>query len=207
MSDSFKRTLTERDQITSTQSETLGRTDTSPELTAQLRNVGSRIRKSVTEGYITPPTSRAFTKAQSTTTVFSSAKDINRDVFGSPSRRPPVRNNPAHPHNKRSRSADRGSDTEPGEVQDEEVVSNDQAPANAPDPQRLENRPDRIIKPLRKHRGLMETRSLPVGAFRFSNQPPNPITTMAPTIEAEEDWSIQSSNTPDQSMFEPVVFD
>ncbi|KAF5364289.1 hypothetical protein D9756_000637 [Leucocoprinus leucothites] len=203
MSDSLKRTLTDDNQASSMQSESFNRTYTSPELIAQLRSVGPRVRKSVTEGYSTPPTSRAFTKAQSTTTIFSSAKDINRDVFGSSSNLS-TGPDPANPHKKRSRSADRGSDTELDQDIDHDMQLSDNA---VPDSQLSQNRTGRVIKPLRKHRGMMETRSLPVEAFRFSHQPVNSVTTMAPAAEeAEDDWS-QTVNTSNQSTFTPVVFD
>ncbi len=87
------------------------------------------------------------------------------------------------------------------------MATDDQIHTNIPDLQYRSDKTDRIIKPLRKHRGMMETRSLPVGAFRFSNQPLNTPTVMPPTLEAEEDWSLQSSDEPDQSAFQPVVLD
>ncbi|KAJ3563850.1 hypothetical protein NP233_g8678 [Leucocoprinus birnbaumii] len=202
MSDSVKRTPTEDTQTSFMQTGPFNRTDTSPELIARLRNVGPRVRKSVTEGYITPPTSRAFTKAQTTAAIFSSAKDINRDVFGLSDNRS-LHADPANTHKKRSRSVDRGSDTEPDQDADHDMAISDNA---ATDTQLEQNRTGRVIKPLRKHRGMMETRSLPAGAFRFSHQPLNPATTMAPAMEAEEDWS-EPVNSSKQSTFAPVVFD
>ncbi|KXN90239.1 hypothetical protein AN958_04030 [Leucoagaricus sp. SymC.cos] len=86
------------------------------------------------------------------------------------------------------------------------TISNN-APTNVAGSQFLQNKTDRVIKPLRKHQGMMETRSLPAEAFRFSHQPLDPPSVTAPTMEAEEDWSIQSNCNSDQSTFRPVVFD
>jgi hypothetical protein len=155
------------------------------------------------EGYITPPTTRAFTKAQSTTTIFSSAKDINRDVFGSSSTIPP-RPDPAHPPKKRSRSADPESDTEPDEENDDDTaIANNAVPA----PQSLQYKADRVIKPLRNRQGMMETRSLPAEAFRFSHQPVISAITMTSAMETEEDWTVQSADNMNQSAFNPLVFE
>lgn len=126
--------------------------------------------------------------------------------LGSPSRPAPTLPRSADLKKKRSRSADRGSDTEPDRDNDD-VAMDDQFPQNAPGFQHLHDKTERVIKPLRKHRGMMGTHSLPVGAFRFSHQQFNPDTAMAPTDEAEEDWSIEQSHNSNQTTFKPVVFD
>jgi hypothetical protein len=74
---------------------------------------------------------------------------------------------------------------------DENPAMTDIAPAMAPDSQPIQSRTNRPTKPLRKHRGLLETRSLPVGAFQFSHQTPETAPITAPTTEDEEDWSVQ----------------
>jgi hypothetical protein len=154
----------------------------------------------VTEGYITPPSSRTFTKAQSTTTIFSSAKDINRDLFGS-SRPTPARSVVPHANKKRSRSEDRGSDTEP------DIALADNQPSDENGSQPLGIKTNRSTKPLRKQRGMRDTQSLPPGAFHFSRQSLNAETTLAPADEADEDWSIQQSYNSNYIAFEPAVFD
>ncbi|EKM80296.1 hypothetical protein AGABI1DRAFT_113494 [Agaricus bisporus var. burnettii JB137-S8] len=174
--------------------------ETSPDLNAQLRSTAARIRKSVTEGYITPPSSRSFTKAQSTTTIFASAKDINRDLFG-PSRPIPARSAVPDAKKKRSRSADRGSDAEPDSVLTD-VQHSDEYSA-----QLVDSKTIRATKPLRRQRGMRPTQSLPVGALHFSHQSLDTEITMTPADEVdEEDWSVQQSHSSNHTAFEPAVF-
>jgi hypothetical protein len=178
----------------------------SSDLTAQLRGVGSRVRKrkfalmqktrvlrvatlDVTEGYatnrysrnsvpLTPYSSPAKPKPDSTHAgvIFRSTNDTLHDVF-SGSR---SGMSPTISPRKRERA---GSDTEL------DAIDND---CDDKSDTEMEDNLGRVapvgairsIRPLRRpRRGFLETRSLPAGALTFSNE------SMPVRSETEEDWS------------------
>ncbi|KAJ3736395.1 hypothetical protein DFJ43DRAFT_1051940 [Lentinula guzmanii] len=150
----------------------------SPDLTAALRNVGMRARKSVLEGYALNPdpqygTSSSRMKAMSTGTLFQSSRDVALSA------RADQLSSLMSPR-KRHRSAspiDNGMD---GTCNEDASMSLDAG-----------EHPERPVKPLRKSgRAFRQIQSLPAGAlFRGQSQsvPENKLRKMD---EGEDDWSL-----------------
>ncbi|KJA24665.1 hypothetical protein HYPSUDRAFT_483210, partial [Hypholoma sublateritium FD-334 SS-4] len=170
--------------------------DTPDELTQRLRNAGSRVRKSVMEGYRTTPSS--FSKAQSTGSIFRSMNDTLRDVYANSSGE--ISNAMTR---KRARSASVG---EPEAITEESEISADALPSQSATSSPLEEGiSNRKIKSLRaSSRSYLQTRSLPTGAFAFAGAS---ITQPSLLAMAEDDWSQESCFEPTQLSFEPMAFD
>ncbi|KIM90784.1 hypothetical protein PILCRDRAFT_811262 [Piloderma croceum F 1598] len=177
---------------------------TQDELTARLQSVGSRVRKSVMEGYITDRSASVPTSSYSSPTkpkstprwearIFQSANDTLREVYsttggyGSPHLSPNKR--------ERAQSEDPDSETYP-EVNDIEMQASDSGNAGTSfshtfadeDATYCQSRP---VKPLKgSGRQLAQTRSLPIGSFQFSGQwQTNDRAPDLGTKTVEEDWS------------------
>ncbi|KAF8812448.1 hypothetical protein BYT27DRAFT_7182882 [Phlegmacium glaucopus] len=162
-----------------------------PHLTNRLRNLGSRVRKDVSEGYKTSPSS--FSKAQSTGSIFRSMNDIFRDVYSNM----PVDSTNQSTTGKRSRSLSPLISPDADMLLDE----NDQSMS----PVETTN-PSRPIKPLRRSRhSLLETRSLPNGPLLFGNSDHTPDHIATKTIDEEDDWSNQKADEDFEQPFEPMV--
>ncbi|KAK7061712.1 hypothetical protein R3P38DRAFT_671030 [Favolaschia claudopus] len=171
-----KRVETEASRVQTT---IPGLASTPEDLALQLRSVGSRIRKTVTEGYSVPSSP---SKSQARTTIFTSANDILRDVYGSASPAPL----PPSPK-KRPREEDTDQDNE-------ESMAVDKVESEGEMEIILETRDksSRPVKPKPK-RSLLQTRSLPAV---FGSQRGLPS-------QQEPDWSLDNS-TPSLRSFEPM---
>ncbi|KAJ7068263.1 hypothetical protein C8F01DRAFT_1117533 [Mycena amicta] len=118
---------------------------TPTDLALKLQNIGSRVRKNVTEGYATqrhtstPPSPTKPPSAQSG--IFTPAIDILRDVFASAPTQPPA---PSSPRKRQHQEDQDASDSEDRSMAVDSVI-------------------ERPIKP--KPRRLMQTRSLPSNLF------------------------------------------
>ncbi|KAJ3801616.1 hypothetical protein GGU11DRAFT_768751, partial [Lentinula aff. detonsa] len=150
----------------------------SPDLTAALRNVGMRARKSVLEGYALNPdpqygTSSSRMKAMSTGTLFQSSRDValsaQADQLSS-----------LISLRKRHRSAspiDNGMD---GTCNEDEPMSLDAG-----------EHPERPVIPLRKSaRAFRQTQSLPAGALFQGQSQSVPENKLRKMDEGEDDWSL-----------------
>ncbi|KAF9534341.1 hypothetical protein CPB83DRAFT_844073 [Crepidotus variabilis] len=168
------------------------------DLTQQLKTVGARVRMNVSQGYRTAPSesSISFRKAQSTGYIFRSANDAIRDAKAA------AMENTLHAESvkKRSRSVEReGTD---GSVHDNSHQGEQESFAKP-----LQTLATRAIKPLRtsSQRALLQTRSMPVGAFSFG-QPNQATTPKAEPVEEEEDWSEETAFAPVEQPFQPMDF-
>ncbi|KAJ3999007.1 hypothetical protein F5050DRAFT_1710084 [Lentinula boryana] len=147
----------------------------SPDLTAALRNVGMRARKSVLEGYALNPdpqygTSSSRMKAMSTGALFQSSRDVALSA------RPDQLSSLMSPR-KRHRSA---SPIDNGTCNEDEPISLD-----------LGEHPGRPVKPLRKNgRAFRQTQSLPVGALFQGQSQSVPENKLRKMDEGEDDWSL-----------------
>ncbi|TFK28753.1 hypothetical protein FA15DRAFT_664797 [Coprinopsis marcescibilis] len=56
-------------------------TSTPPDLALQLRNLGARVRRNVSQGYVLPPSSSSFSRSATSDAIFRSANDTLRDVL------------------------------------------------------------------------------------------------------------------------------
>ncbi|KAF9476459.1 hypothetical protein BDN70DRAFT_935026 [Pholiota conissans] len=173
--------------------------DLPDELLQRLRSAGSRVRKSVTEGYRTTPSS--FSRAQSTGAIFSSMNDTMRDIYANP------QNTTSHASAARKRTLSFSEVAEPGTMAEGAEISIDDAPSTE-SPAADANPMPRKIRPLRApSRAFLQTQSLPVGALTFAGSTkPSAITASTEPV-AEEDWSFENSFQPSQPAFEPMVFD
>ncbi|TFK75922.1 hypothetical protein BDN72DRAFT_356891 [Pluteus cervinus] len=176
----------------------------SEDLMMRLRLVGPRVRKNVTEGYMSPPSSvgRApFEKAATTGhLIFRSANDTLRDVY---TRSSPLANAPSQ--RKRARSVSEQERPE-GDNTPSELIPTEMPPPS----EAAEVKPalaTRNIRPLRKTnsgRVFLQTQSLPAGVFRLGGNTEDGAvvtsTAVAPVAE-EDDWSFEGTG---ESTFQPV---
>jgi len=181
---------------------TNAQTDTqSDELTARLQNIGARVRKSVTEGYLnaSAPTSPCASPTKpkaappSEARIFQSANDTLREVYSAiplGGYRPP-QSSP----NKRERARSKEPDDRSPENSDAEMqISESEAAENTlPTFAEFDARPGeaRPVKPLKRSgRQFAETRSLPARSFRFSSdmQSMDRLPDLV-TKSIDEDWS------------------
>ncbi|KAF8165357.1 hypothetical protein B0H34DRAFT_793754 [Crassisporium funariophilum] len=178
--------------------EALLSTGTPIDVLYRLRNVGSRVRKSVTEGYISPPST--FARAHTTGSIFCSMNDTLRDVYSNA----PVQQMNEPPKRKRARSI---NDTEPPSLAQDTMQSDTQISDNIAYPVATENlRVSRPTKPLRNsQRSMLQTRSLPNGSLSFGSTSRD-LAIVKPTVQEEDDWSVEASNEPSAQPFEPMVF-
>ncbi|KAF9057591.1 hypothetical protein BJ165DRAFT_1397835 [Panaeolus papilionaceus] len=161
------------------------------DLTQRLRSVGARVRKNVTEGYRTTPSS--FSRAQTTGAIFTSMRDAMIDAYGNTSTTRDDQNTDPRVL-KRSRSFEASN----------EAQSNDSESTTT---QLNEARVPRPIRPLRTpSRPFLSTQSMPVGAFsmgiRREQDGPSANKRETTTIE-EDDWSGESLSQP----FQPMVLE
>ncbi|KAJ7638800.1 hypothetical protein FB45DRAFT_412599 [Roridomyces roridus] len=190
MSSPTKRPITDETRSTA-QASDASHASTPADLVAQLRNVGSRVRKNVSEGYNTHRGDRATSVPPSPTKppqadIFTSANDVLRRVYGSPNQpRPPIS------PNKRRRQDD--SDHESGDTNSAD--RKDDTESDGETDIVFENRP---VRP-RPRRRLMQTQSLPTNLFG------DPSKSASHDMDAEEsDWSIAASSSQPPA-FEPMV--
>ncbi|KAG2013675.1 hypothetical protein CC2G_010559 [Coprinopsis cinerea AmutBmut pab1-1] len=172
---------------------------TPPDLALQLRNLGARVRRNVSQGYIQPPSHHSsFSKSASSNSIFRSANDTLRDVYSTASASMGAKT--PDPPRKRDRSCSDQEDT------DEVAVD------NHGHEMKLDAVPNivqstRIIKPLRaSSRKSMSDSVLTFQRSRGPNHPPP--SSAAEGIAEEEDWSemaLQDSGGSGTS-FQPISF-
>ncbi|KAK0468340.1 uncharacterized protein EV420DRAFT_459525 [Desarmillaria tabescens] len=169
-----------------------------PDLAARLRSVGSRVRKHVTEGYVTNqrmhvcgPTAPAKSLSTGHLT-FSSANDTLRAIFPSF----PAASPAASPNKRRLEdSDDEDHDTDHGQETQIATLKMDADAMNVDDS-------ERPVKPLKKSgRALMQTRSLPSCVLQLS-QGSVSTETEANNEVNEDDWS---SSAMFSGSFEPMA--
>ncbi|KAF9462634.1 hypothetical protein BDZ94DRAFT_714790 [Collybia nuda] len=197
MSLTAKRVLTDGAHDAIIASSSLSPPSSTPsDVAASLRSIGSRVRKSVTEGYITPNSS--YTKAYSTGAVFRSANDTLRDIFPSS----PVAPTPPSKL-KRTYTQSEGYDSDGG------VDDGDQE-MHLTIPNFVQTSTDtkafnRSIKALRKpKRTMLTTRSLPGGLLGFGKNLGTSVTGGSLNGLEEEDWSTSEISSV-QLPLEPMI--
>ncbi|KAH9853586.1 hypothetical protein C2E23DRAFT_821942 [Lenzites betulinus] len=179
----------------------------------QLRNVGSRVRKSVTEGFQrtvsvpadpSAPTKRLpFTQTPS----FISANDAMRDIFAAAraAKNKGTSSAPSSPQQRPKRTHgpdDADAEPEDADIDADELTLDEDDFSTGPmtaaavraareNAARLkEEKSKREIRPLKRSAsrpGGIAIQSLPASMFRFSHEPSNAGTAVAGI--AEEDWS------------------
>ncbi|KAK0453621.1 hypothetical protein EV421DRAFT_695791 [Armillaria borealis] len=170
---------------------------TDPDLAARLRSVGSRVRKHVTEGYVTSQRMHVCgptVPAKSLSTgqlLFCSANDTLRSIL------PPYPAvSPAASPNKRRLEDSEDEDLDTDHIQETQITAlkMDTGAMNV-------DVTERPVKPLKKSgRAVMKTRSLPSCALQLS---PGSVRTEAnDEIINEDDWS---SSTMFSGPFEPMA--
>lgn len=168
--------------------------------TLQFRELTPINASGVSQGYRTTPSEASinFRKAQSTGYIFRSANDAIRDA-----KREAAAAKDLHlePVKKRSRSADRDGD----ESMRDNSAHGGQESTTSATPQTLATR---AIRPLRtsSQRALLQTRSMPVGAFGFSLPKSAQAPSKAEPVQEEEDWSEETTFAPVEQPFQPVEF-
>ncbi|KAK0190961.1 hypothetical protein F5146DRAFT_1000888 [Armillaria mellea] len=169
---------------------------TDPDLAAQLRSVGSRVRKHVTEGYVTSQRMHVCgptVPAKSLSTgqlVFCSANDTLRTILPSG---PAV--SPAASPNKRRFKDSEDEDRDTDHIQETQITTlkMDTGAMNI-------DVSERPVKPLKKSgRAVMKARSLPSCALQLS---PGSVRTEVNGGINEDDWS---SSTMFSGPFEPMA--
>ncbi|KAI0832323.1 hypothetical protein BC628DRAFT_1414636 [Trametes gibbosa] len=181
----------------------------------KLRNVGSRVRKSVTEGFqrtvSVPADPSVLTKRLpfTQTPSFISANDAMRDIFAAAraAKNKGTSSAPSSPQQRPKRT--HGPDENDPELEDADIDAddltldedeNDTAPTTAAavraareNAARLkEEKHKREIRPLKRSAsrpGGIAIQSLPASMFRFSHEPANASSALAVAGIAEEDWS------------------
>ncbi|KAI0921782.1 hypothetical protein AcW1_004335 [Taiwanofungus camphoratus] len=171
------------------------------DLSIRLRNMASRVRKSVSEGYtasvpVSPNASPRKTRLPFTESLpFRSANDALRDVFLWSKDNP---TSPSKPSQKRKRAMSESE--EDVLLSDEDVDMRFDLDQAAGIPESCETAPlDTMLRPMKPLRNPGQraavTRSLPASIFRFSGNtgPPNVITS---EHAIEEDWSQETFAEP-----------
>ncbi|KDQ64489.1 hypothetical protein JAAARDRAFT_201821 [Jaapia argillacea MUCL 33604] len=202
MDSSAKRTLTEEARSSLVASNAPHNDLVSSDLHAQLRNVGSRVRKSVNEGYRYVPLQRAVSVPSSpilapqqhqgqpppTNVIFRSAHDTLRDVLGPPGQILP-------PPSPRKRGRENEDDCKVDGSAEGDVDIDILGTIQGSPPDRVREMQARPTKPLRRtRRPFAESQSLPTKLFGLSKSvQPNQSPVMTPTDDnIEEDWSVQN---------------
>ncbi|KAF5331519.1 hypothetical protein D9611_007681 [Ephemerocybe angulata] len=191
-----KRFLTEEDRGAADALDASSHSSIPSDIALQLRNVGSRVRRSVSQGYITTP--HSFTKHNSTGALWRSESDTLRDVFSNPM---PVNTNAGPPMNKRDRTmvddaAEDAIDLDATRPLDHVSMDLERSQFNA--------HGVRPMKPLRKNRKAVSDSVLTFGGGSLS-RPKD----MATTFEVdEEDWSVMQADNADTATtpFQPLEF-
>ncbi|KAI0677150.1 hypothetical protein C8Q78DRAFT_987603 [Trametes maxima] len=178
----------------------------------QLRNVGSRVRKSVTEGFqrtvSVPADPSAATKRLpfTQTPSFISANDAMRELFAArAAKNKGTSSAPSSPQQRPKRSHGGPNDEDEDVDLDEDELTLDEdedlpATANATSARAAreiaaklkEEKSKREIRPLKRSAsrpGGVATHSLPADMFRFSHAPANRPAPAVAQIAEEDDWS------------------
>ncbi|KAI0650341.1 hypothetical protein C8Q79DRAFT_943173 [Trametes meyenii] len=176
----------------------------------QLRNVGSRVRKSVTEGFQRTVSVPADPSAASKrlpftqTPSFISANDAMRELYAArAAKNKSTSSAPSSPQQRPKRShGGPDDDDEDVDLDNDELALDEDSPAaaNATSARaarelaaRLkEEKGKREIRPLKRSAsrpGGVATHSLPADMFRFSHAPANRPAPAVAQIAEEEDWS------------------
>ncbi|KAJ6599079.1 hypothetical protein DFH09DRAFT_1356209, partial [Mycena vulgaris] len=204
MSSPTKRVFTDETHASRAQASNATHPSTPADLALQLQSVGSRVRKTVMEGYSThrfasgPPSP---TKPPPQAEIFTSANEILRDVYGSA---------PSHsPISPRKRAREDDSDHEFGNrmAVDTDAERAEDTESDGETVIILDARGTRPVKP-RPRRALMQTQSLPNRMFGLRGGPGPLQSTDGPVLETpvESDWSVGGSNISSQPpAFEPMV--
>ncbi|KAH6914921.1 hypothetical protein BKA70DRAFT_1257434 [Coprinopsis sp. MPI-PUGE-AT-0042] len=172
--DKAKRQLTDSErQAMDAANSSLPQSGVPEDLALKLRNVGSRVRRHVSQGYLQPPSQNAFTKSVSSdalfpsstnTPIFRSANETLRDVMSSG-----LHHVHAYPNTPRKRNRASSVDEE------------------SPDTKMVTDETDldqRAVKPL--PRGTRQkAKSEPLLVFGGSAQ----VAAPSVAIQEEEDWS------------------
>ncbi|KAG6850040.1 hypothetical protein H0H93_002049 [Arthromyces matolae] len=183
---SFKRVLTDELRESLSASNVVPSQSThDDDLAAQLRSIGARVRKNVTEGYRSPPSS--FSRSQSTGSIFQSAQDSlaqAKQSCASTNSMPASRNKRSHPLGESDRGCESDGAADEDNVLDMDIV--DTASPGTPSIYSADS--TRPIKPLRR-KGMLQTRSLPSNIFALgeSHRINDPGMN---TVKEEDDWSI-----------------
>ncbi|KAG6900976.1 hypothetical protein C0993_004414 [Termitomyces sp. T159_Od127] len=150
------------------------------DIATRLRSIGSRVRKNVTEGYISAPPS--FLKSNSTGTIFQSARDSLRVAQ---SLQPPV----AHVStNKRSQPPGESGYDSDGAIDEGRDAEMDSVNSEGGRPtNEVSSRPMKALRKPRK--AMLQTRSLPSHSFALGG-PKLANDVIMNKVEEEEDWSI-----------------
>ncbi|KAJ7368293.1 hypothetical protein DFH08DRAFT_21497 [Mycena albidolilacea] len=164
---------------------------TPPDLALQLRSVGSRVRKSVMEGYSTHSAPSSPTKSPGPrAAIFVPSNEILREVFGPMS-------SPFRSPKKRAREEDSDHESANSMAVDPETERGDDIESDGEAVIILNSRGARPVKP-RPRRPLMQTQSLP--AVFGHSQGPLADQNISSAFEQspEADWSLDNSRTPSQ---------
>ncbi|KAK0486946.1 hypothetical protein EDD18DRAFT_1360156 [Armillaria luteobubalina] len=197
MQSSPKRVLTDDKYVSNKLTDSnVSAVSTDPDLAARLRSVGSRVRKHVTEGYITSQRMHVCgptVPAKSLSTgqlMFCSANDTLRTILPSD---PAV--SPAASPNKRRLEDSEDGDRDTDHIQETQITTlkMDTGAMNV-------DVSERPVKPLKKSgRAVMKARSLPSCALQLSRGSGR---TEANDGINEDDWS---SSTMFSGSFEPMT--
>ncbi|KAI0353562.1 hypothetical protein OH77DRAFT_1512675 [Trametes cingulata] len=164
----------------------------------KLRNVGARVRKSVTEGFqrtvSVPADPSLLTKRLpfTQTPSFISANDAMRDIFAArAAKNKGTASAPSSPQ-QRPKRAHSGPDEDDEDADlDADVMLLDEDDKDAP-AKLAEEKSKREIRPLKRSAsrpGGVATQSLPASMFRFSHEASNKPSPGVAKIAEEEDWS------------------
>ncbi|OSD04151.1 hypothetical protein PYCCODRAFT_1433535 [Trametes coccinea BRFM310] len=174
----------------------------------KLRNVGTRVRKSVTEGFqrtvSVPADPLAATKRLpfTQTPSFISSNDAMRELLAArAAKNKGTSSAPSSPQQRPKRTlGGADEDEEDADLEDDEMNLDEDAPATASGiraareaaAQLKEEKKKREIRPLKRSAsrpGGVATQSLPASMFRFSHDPSNKAGPTVAQIAEEEDWS------------------
>ncbi|KAG6814169.1 hypothetical protein H0H92_000845 [Tricholoma furcatifolium] len=180
---SFKRTLTDDPRDSLAASNLPQNSTPDDDIAARLRSIGARVRQSVTEGYISAPSS--FSRASSTGSIFQSARDSLREAQ---SLQLPAASSNAATH-KRSRPQGEQGYNSDGDVDEDQDAEMNLAALGSTAQAGSTCATNRPIKALRKPRkAMLQTRSLPASTFQFSAQEYSSNAAMN-KVDEEDDWS------------------
>ncbi|KAI9066748.1 hypothetical protein FKP32DRAFT_1755644 [Trametes sanguinea] len=173
----------------------------------KLRNVGTRVRKSVTEGFqrtvSVPADPLAATKRLpfTQTPSFISSNDAMRELLAArAAKNKGTSSAPSSPQQRPKRTLGGADDEEDADLEDDEMNLDEDAPATASGIRAAreaaallkEEKNKREIRPLKRSAsrpGGVATQSLPASMFRFSHDPSNKAGPTVAQIAEEEDWS------------------
>ncbi|KAH9899968.1 hypothetical protein C8Q73DRAFT_681554 [Cubamyces lactineus] len=173
----------------------------------RLRNVGSRVRKSVTEGFqrtVSVPTDPLAANKRlpfTQTPSFISSNDAMRELLAArAAKHKSTSSAPSSPQQRPKRTHGGPDSDEDADLDDDEMNLDEDEPTTASSARaarelaaRLqEEKSKREIRPLKRSAsrpGGVATQSLPASMFRFSHDPSNKPTPAVAQIVEEDDWS------------------